>query len=319
MIKFPSIEQYRNVIREVRTNHDYQGKSEIGEPVYQHRRAYPKLQFRGTVKLHGTNAAIVKYKNRIEYQSRERVLSLTQDNAGFMLNMVGKNLDFLFNEIEFDESIAVFGEWCGQGIQAGVAISQVPKMFVIFAAKVDGVWIPYSRSDHSQGIFNIEEFPTWTMEIDFENPEIAQNDLVDMTNAVEQQCPVGKYFGVTGIGEGIMWATEDRRYCFKVKGEKHSSSKVKTLAEVDTELIASLNEFVDYALTESRLQQGLTKLQEMGKEVSQKSTGDYLRWIVGDIMKEEEDTIIANRFDPKKLNPIISNKARQWFFNNLPV
>jgi len=29
MIKFPSIEQYRNTIREVKTNHDYQGKDEL--------------------------------------------------------------------------------------------------------------------------------------------------------------------------------------------------------------------------------------------------------------------------------------------------
>lgn len=319
MIKFPSIEQFRNVIRDVRTNHDYQGKDEQDQPIYLHSSPYPVLEFRGTVKLHGTNGAIVKYPDRIEFQSRERVLSLTSDNAGFMLNMSGKNLGFLFTGLGFTDHIAVYGEWCGQGIQAGVAISQVPKMFVVFAYKIDGEWINIQRSDPEQGIYDINSFPTFRMKIDFNSPESAQNALIDLTNQVEAECPVGKHFGVSGIGEGIVWTTADRRYIFKVKGEKHSSSKVKTLAEVDVELIESLNAFVDYALTESRLQQGLMKLQEMGKEVSQKSTGDYLRWIVGDIMKEEEDTIVKNGFDPKKLNPIISNKARQWFFNNLPV
>lgn len=319
MIKFPSIDQFRNIIREVRSNHDYTGKDETGEPMFNHMSPYPTVTFYGTVKLHGTNAAIVKYKDRIEFQSRERVLSIDSDNAGFMLANSNKNLDFLFTDLEFEDHIAVYGEWCGQGIQTGVAVSQLPRMFVVFAYKIDGMWFDHLRSDPDQQIYSIDDFDSWVMNIDFNNPEAVQNQLIELTEKVESECPVGKRFGVSGIGEGIVWVSSDRRYCFKVKGEKHSSSKVKTLAAVDTEQIESMNQFIDYALTESRLKQGLTKLEEMGKEVSQKSTGDFLRWIVGDIMKEEEDTIIKNQFDPKKLNPIISNKARQWFFNNLPV
>ena len=41
----------------------------------------------------------------------------------------------------------------------------------------------------------------------------------------------------------------------KVKGEKHSSSKVKKLASVDVEKLNSIKDFVDYAVTESRLEQ----------------------------------------------------------------
>lgn len=63
MKKYPSIEQFRNVIKTVRFNHDFQGKDENGNPIYQHKENYPTLKFQGTVKLHGTNAAIVKYLN----------------------------------------------------------------------------------------------------------------------------------------------------------------------------------------------------------------------------------------------------------------
>ncbi len=316
MIKFPSIEQYRNVIREVKTNHDFQGKDESEQPIYQHISPYPILDFVGTVKLHGTNASVVKYKDRVEFQSRERVLSLQQDNYQFALSMANKDLDFLFEDIVFNEYIAVFGEWIGQGVQSGVAVSNLSKTFVIFAYKVDDVWVDIQRSDFSQNIYHIENFPTWNLEIDFNSPESVQNRLVELTEQVEKECPVGKHFGFSGVGEGIVWTTSDRRYCFKVKGEKHSSTKVKTLASVDTELIESMNEFVDNVLTESRLKQGIEKLKEMGLEVSQKSTGEYLRWIIGDVVKEEQDTIIANQFDLKKLNPLLSNKARVWFFNN---
>lgn len=316
MIKFPSIEQYRNVIREVKTNHDFQGKDELEQPIYQHLSPYPVLDFVGTVKLHGTNASVVKYKDRVEFQSRERVLSLQQDNYQFALSMSNKDLGFLFEDIKYNEYIAVFGEWIGQGVQSGIAVSNLLKTFVILAYKVDDVWMHIQRSDFSQNIYHIKNFPTWNLEIDFNSPESVQNRLVELTEQVEKECPVGKHFGFSGIGEGIVWATPDRRYCFKVKGEKHSSTKVKTLASVDTELIESMNEFVDNVLTESRLKQGIEKLKEMGLEVSQKSTGEYLRWIIGDVVKEEQDTIIKNQFDLKKLNPLLSNKARVWFFNN---
>ena len=117
MKKYPSIEQFRSVIRTVKTQHDYQGKDENGEAIYQHLSNYPTLKFQGTVKLHGTNASIVKYSDgRLEYQSRERVLSLEQDNANFMMNMMGKDTSSLFSGIEFDDYCAFYGEWCGGNV-----------------------------------------------------------------------------------------------------------------------------------------------------------------------------------------------------------
>lgn len=319
MIKYPSIEQFRNVIRTVRERHDYQGKSETGEPIYQHDSPYPTIKFTGTTKLHGTNAAIVLYKDGpLRFQSRERRLTLTHDNAGFMLAMMGKQLEFLFEGISFNKSITIFGEWCGQGIQKGVAISQLPKMFVIFGCKVDDEWVRFTKSDPNQLIFNINDFPNWEIDIDFNNPELSQNQLIEWTLEVETECPVGKAFGVTGVGEGIVFSADwnGTRLAFKSKGEKHSASKVKTIAAVDVDQINSINEFVDYVLTESRLNQGMDKLKELGKEVNQKSTGDFLRWIVNDVFKEEQDTIVENQLDPKKLNSALSNKARVWFFQN---
>ena len=161
--------------------------------------------------VHNSNASVVKYKDgRLEYQSRERVLSLEQDNANFMMAMMGKNLDFLFSGIEFDDYCAVYGEWCGWNIQKGVAINGLPKMFVIFGIKVDDEWVdlPSWKYDNENGIYNILQFPTYDVEIDFNNPELIQNKLIEDTLAVEDECPVGKYFGVSGIGEGIVYHTD---------------------------------------------------------------------------------------------------------------
>jgi hypothetical protein len=321
MKKFPSIEQLRSIVRTVKQQHDYQGKDENGDAIYQHTSNYPTLKFKGTVKLHGTNASIVKYSDgRLDYQSRERVLSLEQDNANFMMSMMGKDLNFLFSGIEFDDYCAIYGEWCGGNIQKGVALNGLPKMFVIFGIKVDDDWIdlPDWKHDNENGIYNILQFPTYDVEINFNNPELIQNKLIEETLAVENECPVGKFFGVSGIGEGIVYkCTTNPNLIFKSKGEKHSVSKVKTLNAVDVESMAGIQEFADSVVTENRLEQGLGYLTEMRIEISPKTTGEFLRWVVTDVLKEETDTIVANQFDMKKVKNAVVNKARMWFLNKI--
>lgn len=322
MKKFPSIDQYRNVIKQVRLKHDYQGKDEEGNPVYKHLSDYPKLDFLGTVKLHGTNAAIVKYVNgEIDFQSRERVLTLEQDNAGFMLSMKSKNLDFLWEKFNPENHVAIYGEWCGKGIQKGVAISELPvKKFVIFGVKVDDSWVHFSSNlcDNTQDIYNVLQFPTYKVEIDFQNPELIQNKLIDLTIQVEEECPVGKAFGISGIGEGIVFTcVNDLDLKFKSKGEKHSSSKVTKLNSIDTESLEGINSFVELAVTENRLNQGFKYLEEMGLSQDSKSTGDFISWVVKDVLKEETDTIIANQLDVKKVKSLVAVKARMWYLNKV--
>lgn len=350
MRKFPSIDQLRNAIRNVNRRSTYVGRDEAGEPIFDQSRAKPVLTYRGTVKLHGTNAGIV-FKDSdksIQYQSRERVLTLEQDNAGFALYMMGREdvLRGMFRNIldanPEAKEIAIYGEWCGQGIQKGVAISEVPKMFVIFGVKLFtevevqtddeadpnavevGRWIDFAGiSALAERIFNILDFPTWEIEIDFARPEFAQARLSELTEAVEAECPVGKAFGVSGVGEGIVWTPIDPTYrtsqnWFKVKGEKHSVTKVRTLAAVDVEAAQSIYEFVDRTITDERLEQGVYNLvNEQQKPLEMTSMGDFLRWVFNDVMKEERDTIVASGIDPKKLGGPIANRARPWYVSKV--
>lgn len=347
MIKFPSIEQFRNVIRHVQTHARFVGKDENGDAIYDHSKPLPTLKFRGTVKLHGTNAGIVYdvSTDTISYQSRERVLSLTSDNAGFMLTMMKFETELLKyfrglirdecldrSRTDLPEKIAIFGEWCGRGIQKGVAISELDRMFVVFAHKEvysDGYthWQDLfgadegdTWSEEAEKIFRwIGEFPTWEIDIDFNFPEIAQNKMIEITEAVEAECPVGKAFGVSGIGEGVVWTCitpgwTDSGTWFKVKGEKHSSSKVKTLAAVDVEAVENMKAFIESVVTESRLEQGLDNLvREQLLPFEMKSLGDFIRWVYNDVLKEEMDTIVANQIDVKKLGSAVANVARPWY------
>jgi len=328
MKKFPSIEQFRNVVREVKTKHDFKGLDESGDPIYSHDDPYPILDFVGTVKLHGTNASIVKYSNgEIKFQSRESEISPSQDNAGFATYMSSQDISGLFSGLPFNDYIAIYGEWCGGNIQKGVAINGLPKMFIIFGIKIDDIW--YDVTDFSDvsfwesnwnpiNIYHINQFPTFRITIDFNYPQLSQNDLIELTKKVEDECPVGKYFGNSGVGEGIVWNCLGDKYrdlVFKVKGDKHSVSRVSKPASVDIANLEDIKDFVELSVQEARLLQGLDKLRENGKVVNEKSTGDFIRWVVKDVMKEEADTIESNKFDLGKINSLIAQKSREWYFD----
>lgn len=343
-VSFPSIEQFRNVIRNVTHRSTYKGQDQNDQPIYQ-ASVLPVLKYRGTVKLHGSNAGILITKDgQKSYQSRENILSLTQDNAGFCLfaSNLPDGVTGAFTKLFLDTddkavALVIFGEWCGGNIQKGVTINGLPKMFVVFAVRklytlerdsdneFPPVWVKPELwsgiSFHDHKVFNIHEFPTFELDIDFNKPELAQNELIKLTEDVERECPVGKSFGNSGIGEGVVWTPVDEDwsnsgYWMKVKGEKHQSSKVKTLAPIDVEKVEGIRNFVDNVLTESRLNQGIDKLREAGLPLERKSLGDFLRWIVNDVVKEETDTIVANQLDPKLINSEVSKKARLWFFDN---
>jgi len=312
--KYPSINQYRQVVKEVNRCSTL-GPSET------------TLNFKGTVKAHGTNAGFQYDPSTGEYltQSRNRVISLGDDNAGFA-KFCDEYLDDLISickSVKDDSNIiTLFGEWCGENIQKGVALAELPKMFIIFGVKIGERWLVLPPSLNyicKAPIYCINEFPTFSIDIDFSRPEESQELLEQATMRVEEECPIGKYLGVSGVGEGIVWTHNSSHglFRFKVKGQKHSVSKVKTLAPVDTVKMANIRTFVDYTVTENRLKQGMDEVFTQNNiEPSQKGTGDFLRWIIKDIHKEESDTLEDSGLDPKEVNKYLSEKARKWFFSN---
>ncbi len=338
MIKFPSISQFRNVIRNVQHQASYLGNDANGEPMYNKHVNLPTLLFYGNVKLHGTNASVVQKQatDFLVYQSRERELSSESDNAGFCNAMLNHEvfLDKLMNLIRYSENIenstevAIYGEWCGGNIQQGVAINGLDKMFVIFAIGIGNeenrYWIRPSSSEFDKILnpnflpkpfYNINMFSSYTVEVDFNHPERAQNMFVELTLEVEEQCPAGKYFGITGIGEGLVWHCAEKDmassdFVFKTKGEKHSASKVKTIAAVDVEKLAAMNSLVDFILTGNRLEQMVE-----GIEVDTKNIGEFIKKCMNDCVKEESDTITQNGYTTKEFCNAATKKAKLWFIN----
>jgi hypothetical protein len=339
MIKFPSIDQFRTVVSNVNRHFNFVGLDDNGEAVYDPTLLKPTLKFKGTVKLHGTNAGVsYNSESGLWAQSRENIITPQHDNAGFAFFAHTHETEFLkmFFDVATKEdidlrknTISIYGEWAGEGIQKGVGISEIPKSFFIFGVKITphteteeelrspAYWVDssYLRNNELR-IFNIEDFTTYEMEIDFNMPQLVQNDLSDLTIAVENECPVAKYFGISGIGEGIVWTCEFKGvvHRMKVKGEKHSSSKVKTLASVDIEKLNSITEFIDYAVTESRFNQALENIFPNNEPIDVKKMGDLIRWVINDVIKEESDTLVKNGLEPKDVNKHVSTRVREMFF-----
>lgn len=316
VIKFGSIGQFRNFIKTMQ----YLG--------------WRKINLIGTVKIHGTNSSVgLDLKdNSLFYQGRNRVLSLDDDNYDFAKYIEDNKSEFLkiFDEIknkintEKYDSIIIYGELAGKGIQNEVAVSQIDRFFAPFSIvgvnkdTVDELDVKLSINE-SIRFYPVETFGVYNIQLDLDNVHLAQQEIKDLTISVENECPVGKYFGVSGTGEGIVFTDETKQYSFKSKGEKHSVSKVKVIADVDIEKINKIKDFVDYSVTENRLNQGIEYLKEMNKELDISNMGDFLRWLANDVLKEEQDVITENSLDNdlKAIMKSVSSKGRKWFMDKI--
>ena len=335
--KFTSIESLRHVIQTVRLRATYSGQDENGAPQYKDVEdvTLPKILYRGTVKIHGSNAGVrLERDGSIVPQSRNRDLSIENDHVGFAQFAHSIPHEVWAHYFSETGASVVYGEWCGPGIQSGDAIQQVDsKRFVVFAIlKTDGTWAStdvLQRFDIPEhGVFCVarDGIPTFEVEIDFNNPSPARDEIDRITAGVGETCPVGLHFGVDGHGEGIVWTPVhgdyDERFWFKSKDHRHKerSRKTKDPTPIDPEVMANMEEFVSETVNEVRMEKAISALTESGvleMEISRKHTGQFLKWVSQDVLKEEGDVIEASGLNWKSLSKPVSDHARRWFFQYL--
>jgi len=305
----------------------------------------------GSVVKHENGDISFHSKNNLLGYIRDGEFTLLSDNAEFaqsmfrrkeeledIIRVVERKVKGLYGEVTYPFKLS--GEYCGQGIQKGVGISYLDKRsWFIFGVKVGETdqenkigWLSVSHlegitdnSSHEKGIYSITDFPVFKVDIDFQNPEYSQNKLVEFTEMVENCCPVSEVLGLKNsdgepqrLGEGLVWTPVSEDYCydsgnfFKTKGKKHSVSKVKSVAAVCPEKLESIQKFVEYSVTDNRLEQGI---QEVG--LDQKLIGQYIGWVNRDVNKEEADTLEASNLTMKDVGKKISDKARQFYLDRL--
>lgn len=338
-VKFPSIEQFRKVVKTVNEKSAFTGLDIDGNATFDYNKPKPTIKFTQTVKIHGTNAGIGLTKDgEFFQQSRNRLISVDNDNSGFSswcedsprrLYLIKYLSDVLYTKSTISsykenpiKQVTLFGEFAGQGIMKGVAVSEINKSFFAFGLYFlheDGAITKTTSverlSNTNLDIYNIFMFDNKAIDIDFNNTEDVINNILEDTLSVENECPVGKYFGVSGVGEGVVLLSECGNYIFKSKGDKHSVSKVKTLSPADTYDLTNIENFVSDVLTENRLKQGIDYLKEMGFDVDNTSTGEYIKWCQADILKEEGDIITNKGLNIKRVNGVIAKKAKSYLFS----
>ena len=119
-----------NVVRTLTLLHE-----EAGRP-------FPVVRYRAKVKLHGSNCAVLVGEHDIATQSRTTMLTPRSDYKGFSA-WVHEHAAY-FRGLR--PGLVVFGEWCGPGVEPGMAVSQAPrKLFAVFAIR-DGARIIMAAS-----------------------------------------------------------------------------------------------------------------------------------------------------------------------------
>lgn len=346
--KYPSTPQFRNALSTLLFRAKYKGRDENNEPIFGDiDPSLTKIQYVGTPKSHGTNGSIVQHADgKIEFFSKRQKLTAGEnDNKGFAA-FCTERMDAIIElleaakfharceRIDVEYPVIISGEWMGSGVQSGAAVGRLEKMFMIFGVafgvkdrgdRIDMKWAPVPSmkmlSYHDQRIYNAVDFGYYTVALDIENPEVAAEWVEGIAQDVEAECPIAKWFGIEdGIGEGVVWTPLDPELrinndlWFKVKGDKHKSSKTKTLAPVDVEKMNSVNEFVDYALTRSRLDQAIVEVYGDSPVVLGPKVGEFMKWLSADVYKEEYDTLEVNGLTMKDVNKRISEVAKTYLF-----
>lgn len=334
-IKYPSIKNFRETVKGV---------------MYQNGRLEGvKHKFLRTPKIHGTNASVVfNFKNgNIYAQSRNRVLTVENDNAGFakwvdehkntLRNIQRKHIALSLDHHEdLPDYFVMYGEWCGPGIMKGTAINQLSeKIFVVFDSvqvydyelededfrlstcgiDTDDDLTTYTRPDI--GMYPVTFFDAKEVEIDFSDPSSVQDLLLEEVKAMDEQCPVAGYFNKKGSGEGYVYhSMHTSRLSFKVKTDNHRVSKTKFVSKDELREMKDVEAFVGDICTNARLEQGIEYLREMGKPISATSTGTFIKWVVEDTFEEEGDVIEKSGLKPALVKSVLANVAREYINTN---
>lgn len=321
LLKWTSIALLHNVAKDVRARAEIDGS------------APPKVTYRGKVKLHGTNAGIQISKHGIVAQGRNQLLTPESDNAGFAAWVVD-NAE-AFQSVVQERHVTLYGEWCGPGIQKGVAITGIDrKIFAVFAVQLGDHHVEAAElviePDAIAKLIpkhpDVHVLPWYgeAVDVDFADLAPAADTLNAVVEQVETKDPwVEAVFGVEGTGEGLvlypMIDSTDREditaLMFKAKGEKHRVRKARKAVEIDPAVVASVEAFVSTFVTEARLEQGFN--EACPKDATMRDLGAFLKWVAGDLQKEGGADLEAAGLTWKNVQKAVTEAAKKWFRQQL--
>jgi hypothetical protein len=323
VVSWGSIELLHNVVRTLTALHETPAEDQ---------RPLPVVRYRAKVKLHGSNCAVQVTPDGVYTQSRTAMLTPESDYKGFAAWVRDHRAYFA----GLRPGLVVFGEWCGPGVERGMAVSQVDhKLFVVFAVRDGDHTIV--EPDELRALLPAEGAPAalhvlpWDGEpvtIDYRSREQLDRVAAALSArvaAVEREDPwVRATFGISGLGEGLVFYPRDvdgapartdpvslAGLMFKAKGEKHRTAGAAAAVQVTPTVVGGVDEFVALMVTEPRLQQGLSTV--CGGVVDPRQTGKFLAWIAADVRKESVAELEAAGLTWPQVDKAVQTRARAWF------
>lgn len=83
--------------------------------------------------------------------------------------------------------------------------------------------------------------------------------------------------------------------------------------QVDPEVAASVERFVDLVVTEARLAQAAEETDALVDGIANpKRMGAFLKWLADDVHKETQAELQASGLTSKQVNKALSQRARTW-------
>lgn len=299
------------------------------------------VEYRAKVKLHGTNAGVLATPSgKVQAFSRTSVITPDCDNAGFAKWLEERKELFAQIAKAKNREFVVYGEWCGPGVQKGVACSQIPeRVFAVFAVRfVDGDKQEYENepcelASFVDGVPGAYVIPWYrdaeSVFVDYRLDAEALGPVLEKINGwvaeIEGCDPwIKATFNVEGTGEGLVFypcrphgtTYEDfSNVCFKAKGEKHRVIAHSKPVQADATVVASAKAFAELVLPEARLVQGAGNAQTRDGRMcyDPRDLGNFIAWINKDVNKECQAELEAAGLTWKDAGKEVTAYARRWF------
>lgn len=325
-IAWPDIESFYNVRRSVAK--------------YPHLTEGFSGKYRAKVKLHGTNAGVqISSDGQVVAMSRTSLITMQNDNAGFARWVFERAAAFAEFSAKDGRTVCVYGEWCGPGIQKGVAVNKIPqKILAVFAMYVAGNNLHEEFIDEPVALNLLERIPGVHVIPWFNAGETFSFNLHDVAETLQPELDkinqhvvaieacdpwVKAKFGVEGTGEGLVFYPDHASHksfgdlAFKAKGEKHQVVAHTKPVQADPTVVAGLESFADMVVTPARLEQGARFVNDGELTFDPKKIGAFLEWINKDVIKETQNEMAAAGLVEKDAVKACATKARVWYLAEL--
>lgn len=287
----------------------------------------PVVNAKATVKLHGTNLGVVSDGVNIQWQSRNNVITQHCDNAGSAAFCDARKsaIEELVakirtrNGLADDETICIYGEFVGKGI-FNVGVSQMEKSFFIFSVECNGQQLNENWIESPEiNIFNILNMQTYDIEIDFNDYNSCLEKLTEVVVAIDKRCPVAKQFGFDGVGEGVVvsFQLNGENLIFKVKGESHTSSKVK-IPKIKADKV-DYSSLVEAVCPQWRLDQQYHLVVDTlnGGTPDRTMIGTFIKSVAADIIDECSSVLGDSNVTYKDVGGAVAQQCKVYFLARL--